>query len=219
MITKLKELSKDLLLAILAGISISVGCVVFLSVSETSKIVGGLLFTVGLFIIVNFDFNLFTGKVCYALDNKPEYLIRLVVIWLGNAVGAVLVALILRLTRLDSLIPTCQALVGVKMADGYLSLFILGFFCNMLIYLAVHGYKFFKNPVAQTVALFFGVSIFVICGFEHCVADMFYFAFVGNVTGDTILRLLIITLGNIVGGLFIPALMKVAALLTEKKKD
>ena len=77
---------KTFLLAVLAGMSISIGGMVFLSCE--SKVVGAILFTIGLFTVCTFGFNLFTGKVCYALDNKPSYILDLVLIWLGNFAGS-----------------------------------------------------------------------------------------------------------------------------------
>jgi len=206
---------KDFLLAICAGLSISIGCVAFLA--SGNKIVGALFFVIGLFMVCNFNFNLFTGKVCYAFDNKPIYLGKLAIIWLGNFAGACVAALAVGATRLDGLLASAQTIVQTKMDDSLLSLFVLGIFCNILIYLAVHGYKNFDNAIAKTLALVFGVSVFVLCGFEHCVADMFYFVFAGAWSWSMVLRLLIITLGNIVGGLLFPAIFKLTGYLDKKQ--
>lgn len=210
------QLLSDYLFGIMAGISISMGGIAFLS--SGNKIVGALFFTIGLFMVLVFKFNLFTGKVCYALDNKPNYILRLIVIWLGNFTGAVLIGAVLSLTRLNSLQEACVALANIKLNDSVISLFILGVFCNMLIYLAVHGFNNFENPFFKVLALFFGVSVFVLCGFEHCVADMFYFAFASSWSWAMLGRLLIITLGNIVGGLLIPAIVKLYRFLDGKAK-
>ena len=199
-------LSKDLILGIMAGMCISIGCVAFLSSGD--KVVGSLFFVVGLFMILNLDFNLFTGKVCYALENKPFYILRLLFIWIGNFLGALVSALLIGVTRLKGLKEACEGIVNTKLNDSLVSLFVLAIFCNILIFLAVYGYKNFDNIIAKTLALIFGVSVFVLCGFEHCVADMFYFCFAGAWTGKMLLALLIITLGNIVGGLFIPLVIK-----------
>lgn len=207
---------KEFLLAILAGISISIGCVAFLS--SGNKIIGSLFFVIGLFMILNFNFNLFTGKVCYALDNKPKYICNLIIIWLGNFVGTLLTALIIKVTRLSSLIESCQTLTQTKLNDSLLSVFFLGILCNLLIYLAVYGYKYFDNIIAKTLALFFGVSVFVLCGFEHCVADMFYFFLAGSWSWTMIGYLLMITLGNIIGGLLLPAITKLTKFLDNKSK-
>ena len=67
-------------------------------------------------------------------------------------------------------------------------------------FVAVDGYKRTKNPVI----LFMGVGAFILRGFERCVADMFYFSVAEPWTPDTALRVLVITLGNSLGGLLIP---------------
>ena len=204
----------EFLLAILAGMSISIGCIAFLS--SGNKIAGALFFTVGLFMVCNFKFNLFTGKVCYSLENKPNYILKLLVIWIGNFCGALIMAGLCHATRLTGLMDSAQILVNVKLADNVGSLFVLGIFCNIMIYLAVHGYAKFDNALAKFMALLFGVSIFVLCGFEHCVADMFYFVFVRAWSWEMIGKLVMITLGNIVGGLFIPAMTRLIEYLKAK---
>ena len=213
--SKVKFVLVDLILAMLAGLSISIGCVAFLS--SNNKVIGSLFFVVGLFLVCNFQFNLFTGKVCYALENKPIYIARLLLIWVGNFIGALLVALLIRATRLSSLIPSAQALVNTKLNDNVGSLFILAIFCNILIFVAVYGYSKFENVIAKTLALVFGVSVFVLCGFEHCVADMFYFFFAGAWSWKMLGYLLMITLGNCVGGLLIPASIKLINFLKKEK--
>lgn len=206
------EISKTLLFGILAGASISLGCIA--NLSSGSKIAGALFFVIGLYLVLVFNFNLFTGKVCYSLEQKPSYIAKLALIWLGNLCGAIIMAELVKLTRISTLQATNEAIVNAKLGDNFLSLFVLGIFCNALIYVAVHGFNNFDNPLKQTLALFFGVSVFVLCGFEHCVADMFYFAFAGSYTFDTLLRLLVITAGNVVGGLALPTIF----LLTNKPK-
>ena len=137
------QLLSDFLFAIMAGISISFGGIAFLS--SGNKIVGALFFTIVLFMVLVFKFNLFTGKVCYSLDNKPSYILRLIVIWIGNFVGAALMGLLLQATRLVSLQEACSAIVNTKLSDSLLSLFFLGFLCNVLIYLAVHGFNMISH--------------------------------------------------------------------------
>jgi len=211
------EMLREFLLSMLAGMSISFGCVAFLA--SGSKIAGALFFVVGLFIILNLNFSLYTGKVCYVLDNKPKYLARILWIWFGNVIGAIFMALMVNATRLSSMIETASTIVDTKLNDSLLSLFFLGVFCNILIFVAVYGYKKFDNILAKMVALFFGVSVFVLCGFEHCIADAFYFAFAGAYTGKTLLCLIVITLGNTVGGMLFPAIIKLTEFLQNKKSN
>lgn len=87
---------------------------------------------------------------------------------------------------------------------GWLSLFLLGVLCNIFIYIAVEGFNQNPHQLGKYLSLFFGVMVFILCGYEHCVADMFYFTVAGVWSVDTFLRLLVITLGNAVGGVIFP---------------
>ena len=95
-------------------------------------------------------------------------------------------------------------LCQTKMDDQLLSLFLLGILCNIFIYIGVEGYRTITYEVGKYLALFFGVMVFILCGYEHCVADMFYFSVAGMWNGRSILCLLVITLGNAVGGIIFP---------------
>ena len=83
--------------AILAGMSIAIGGLVFLSVDD--KVIGSALFSVGLFTVCTFGLNLFTGKVCYVFQNDRDYALSLPLIWVGNLIGTGLIALFAGLSR------------------------------------------------------------------------------------------------------------------------
>ena len=192
---------------ILAGLSISIGGTVFLL--SGNKILGAVFFTVGLFCVCAFGFSLFTGKVCYVFDNDKKYAFSLILIWLGNLIGSLLVGLLLLQTRLgpeliEKAAPVCKA----KLEQGYLSAFILAFFCDIMIYIGVEGYKSIPHEFGKYLALFFGVTVFVICGFEHCVANMFYFTVGKAWSVEAVFYLLIMTVGNAAGGGSVPLLRK-----------
>lgn len=192
--------------AILGGACIGFGGTVFLSLDN--KVLGALFFTVGLFVICTFGLNLYTGKVCYIFERDKTYAINVPIIWLGNVVGTGLVALLVHLTRIVPIAEKAVAMCQTKMDDGLLSLFVLGVFCNIFIYIGVEGYNTNPHEVGKYVALFFGVMVFILCGFEHCVADMFYFSVAKMWSGEAILRLLVITVGNAVGGVIFPLVRK-----------
>lgn len=208
----MKKAVSTFILAILAGFCIGLGGNVFLSLLGTNKALGAVLFTVGLFTICTNGFNLFTGKACYILDNKPSYLGTLVVIWLGNIVGAWFMSFLVHQSRLnESYTAAAKGLVETKNADSLLSLFMLAVICNVLIFIAVDGYKNNPHELGKYLALIFGVSVFILAGTEHSVADMYYYAVAGELfTAQGILRILIISLGNAVGGLILPAGKKLA---------
>ena len=188
---------KTFINSILAGLCIGIGGIAYLSISN--PVGGAIFFCVGLFVILNFNFNLLTGKLCYTFSNNIKYFYNLFIILLGNYIGANIIGLSLNLTRLTSLQEKCTNIVNTKLNDSLLSIFILAILCNILIYVAVEGFKS-ENTLTKYLSLFFGVSVFVVCGFEHSVADMFYFSFALNYTGRAFLVLLIVILGNFVGG-------------------
>ena len=200
------KLFKVFLSGILAGLSIGLGGVAFLSLE--SKVIGAAVFTVGLFTVCTMGFNLYTGKVCYAFDNDAAYAKNLPVIWLGNLCGAGLTAFFVSMTRNAGIAEKAMALCAAKLDDSLVSLFFLGLLCNIFIYIAVEGYKNNPHEAGKYLSLFFGVMGFILCGTEHCVADMFYFWMAGAWSGQAILRILVITLGNSVGGVLLPLARK-----------
>lgn len=185
--------------AVMAGAAVAFGGTVFLALEN--KVIGAGLFTVGLFLVCEYGFHLFTGKVCSALRSGLRYALDLPVIWGGNFVGAWLTARIILLTRMASLSKKALALSNVKAGDSLVSLFFLGALCNVFIFIAVDGFNKFRDDIGRYLALFFGIMVFILCGFEHCVADMYYFSLAGALNGRTLLCLTAITAGNACGGI------------------
>ncbi len=184
--------------ALLAGMCIGFGGAIFLSVEN--RVVGAALFTVGLFSVCVFGFALFTGRVCYAPENGRAFALGLPLIWLGNLAGTGAAALFVRLSRISPISSRATELCAVKLDDSMLSLFLLGALCNIFIYIAVEGYKSCPHEAGRYLALFFGVMGFILAGTEHCVADMFYF-WLSGWSIDAAVRVLVITLGNALGGI------------------
>lgn len=188
----------------IAGICISIGCIVNLSCDN--KYIGAILFAVGLYSICVCDFNLFTGKVCY-LDNITD-LIR---IWIWNYIGCIAIALICIPTKLFNLSEKANTMCLNKLSETPLETFILGILCNVLIYFAVEGYK---NK--QSILLIFSVAVFILCGFEHCVANMFYFslATLSHLSIKSIILsmefIFVNTLGNATGGICMKHILRLS---------
>lgn len=201
------KFTKAFISASLAGIMIGLGGTVFLSIEN--KILGALFFTVGLFTICTMGFNLFTGKVCYVFSNGKEYALLLPFIVLGNLFGTWAVASLVRCTRISAISGLAQKLCEVKLNDSLLSIFILSVFCNVLIYIAVDGYKNCPHELGKYLALFFGVMVFILCGFEHCVANMFYISMAEMWSEQAVLFIVVNIVGNTSGGIVIPLLRKI----------
>jgi formate/nitrite transporter FocA (FNT family) len=193
---------KTFISAILAGACIAFGGIAFLSVE--SKVLGAMLFTVGLFCVCTFGLNLYTGKVCYVFQKDKAYALNIPVIWLGNLAGTAIVATMVQATRIAGIAEKAAGMCDTKLDDSMLSIFILSMLCNIFIYIGVEGYN--KNPheVGKYLALFFGIMVFILCGFEHCVANMFYFSMASMWSGKTVLYLIVMTVGNAAGGVIFP---------------
>jgi formate/nitrite transporter FocA (FNT family) len=197
--------------AIAAGLCIGVGGTVYLMCS--SKLLGAFLFAIGLLTILLFKFKLFTGMAGYILENKPSYLIDLVITWFGNLGGTCLVAWLISKTRLTFNLE----FIETKLADTWYSLLILGIFCGLLMFIGVSCFKYCAGKMDNIFALVMPVlcvAVFILAGFEHCIADMFYFALSGKLA-EGLPSLLIITAGNILGGILIP----VVNLINKELKD
>ncbi len=195
--------------AVLAGIFIGLAGTVYLSVPD--KFAGAFLFGFGLLTIVCCSFKLYTGAIGYLVNQGRKagsYTVMLAVIWTGNWIGTWLVGASLRCSRAGAeLSRKAASLCSAKVADDWISLLVLGFFCGMLMYLAVESFRR-KNelPVpAPVLMVFLCVMVFILSGFEHCIADMFYFSAAGAWNADSLKTILIITAGNSLGGFLLPA--------------
>ena len=197
-----------LIKSILAGIMIGIGGTIYLSLDN--KIVGSILFAIGLFIIVVYSFNLYTGKIGYLINNfNKKYISELIITLIGNFIGTLFVGFILKYTRIYTMISEkAKTLADIKLNDTLISILILSFFCGILMYLAVNTYKEVKD-IGKYLAVFLGVIVFILCGFEHCIANMYYFTVSSTWSLNTLLYLLVMILGNSLGGILIPLCNKV----------
>lgn len=199
----------DFLYAIMAGAFIAMGGVVFLSLNN--KIVGAFMFSLGLFAGCTLKYNLFTGKVGYLFNNDVKtYLPWCLMVWVGNLVGSIIVAELVRLTRVaPGIIEKSTKLVQVKADDSLISLFVLGIFCNIMVVHAVDQYLNNPHEVGKYLGIVMSIMVFILCGFEHCIADMFYIQMARMWNSQTIIALIVITLGNILGGILIPTMRNI----------
>lgn len=203
-----ESLRREFFLAIAAGVCIALGGTAYLSVEN--QIIGALFFTVGLFAIVTNGFSLFTGRACFLLENPPAYLVKMGVIWLGNFVGAALIGYTVGATRIAGVAERAAALVETKLADTPWSIFLLAMGCNLLLYVAVTGFEKNEHELGKYIGLFLGVGGFILCGFEHCIANMFYFSAANAWNLHAFCYLLIMTAGNMAGAIVIPLLRRAA---------
>lgn len=197
----MKKYLEFLIKGIYAGVLIGMGGVAYLAIEN--KIVGSFIFSFGLLTVCMYSLNLYTGKVGYVLQNKASYLIELFISLLGNFIGTFVVGNLIRLTRFKNYIDTAKNIVNIKLNDNLLSIFILAIFCGMIMYIAVNNYKKSKDVLGKYITIFMGIMAFILCGFEHCVANMFYFSIAGVYSSKAFLYLLVMILGNSLGSILI----------------
>lgn len=200
-----------------AGLLISVGGFVYLSTKTASPYLAAFLFSIGLSSIIAFKLYLFTGKIGYVLENEKGYLIDLAVCYLGNVIAAILGGYLLTLTRVD-LTAVSTALAQVKLGDNPLSVFILSVFCGMMIFLAVEVQKTELHPVWKLFGTIMPVMVFILSGFEHCIANVFYYSYANAWNVKTVLYVLLTTVGNGIGSIILWAIFKGAKNITDTSK-
>ena len=198
------KLVKNLFSAVLAGIMISFGGAVYLACVAIEKApLGAIMFSLGLSVILIMGFLLFTGKTAYLLENKPSYIPYLCTIWLGNILGCMLMGTLVMIAK-PNLAETAKTICEAKLTQSWWQTVILGALCGILVYIAVDFFKSDndKKSLPKYILVFTCVPAFIICGFEHSVADMFYFAASSayslySVKG--IVYILLVSLGNLIG--------------------
>ena len=182
---------------------IAIGGTVFLSIEN--KVIGASLFSIGLFGVLIYNLNLYTGKIGYLITNfNLKYIKVLIITLIGNFIGACSVGFILRYTRIyDKIYEKSLILANTKLNDNILSIFILSIFCGLLMYYAVNGFKK-QTDFGKYLVVYLGVAVFILCGFEHCIANMYYFSVADIWSLKTLGYTGIMVLGNSLGSFIIP---------------
>ncbi len=194
---------------ILAGLMIGIGGTVLLSVG--GGIPGACFFTIALLIICYRGYSLYTGKIGFmAYNHKGSDFVTLLTGLFGNVIGTLLSGLAVSFALSDRA-KLAKTMCETKLDDDLVGVFIKAIFCGILMYLAVAVFKENKSPLA----IFFCVPVFILSGFEHSIADMFYFFTARIFSLEMLIFLIIVILGNTVGGLLFPML----TLLKGEKKE
>ena len=195
----------------MAGLLLSICCAVNLSAGNSFA--GAFLFSLGLFAIMELHLGLYTGKVGYLVVKRPKYAGEVTITLISNAIGAFFGGWLLSITRFGGMLGVRSVeIMRGKMYDTPISMFLLSMFCGILIFIAVEGDKKCTQADDHVGALFttlIPVMIFIICGFNYCIADMGYFELSGFKNADkAILYFAMAILGNGVGCMIIPIMKR-----------
>lgn len=242
-------LRRTMFLSFLAGVFIALAAVGSNMIGHSfrdigiAKYLGGLIFPTGLILVVVAGAELFTGNnlisvACLAKKVKwTVYAKNLLLVWLGNLVGSVFIALLIYFSgQLDYSAGALGAytlkVAVMKVNLTFIQAFTSAVMCNMLVCLAVWMAYAAKDIAGKCLVIFFPIWLFIACGFEHSVANMYYLSsgllstlhpvyietaqmLYGLTPGQLaeltvesmfIVNLIPVTLGNLVGGgLFVGA--------------
>ena len=186
------NLLSSLALAVLAGMFIAFGAVLFtfviydspLSVGLT-KLIGGLVFCLDLILVIVAGAELFTGNnlLMMAYVSRKISLEQLLrnwgIVFFGNFIGALIVVILIWLSGHWSTGNSAVGLKALMIANGKVNLGVLpalirGVLCNMLVCLAVWLCFSGRSVTDKILAILFPITAFVALGFEHSVANMYF---------------------------------------------
>ena len=188
----MKEIVDVLRSSVLAGVCIGIAGLGYL---VTRDIIGSVLFAFGLLTVVGYKLKLYTGTAGFIQKGEVG---KLLLILLGNIFGCLLVSLMARMSPLE-VQESAQSVLEGRLAIGPLRGGVLAIGCGFIMTTAVTFARQGNN-----LPLLFGAPLFIVCGFPHCVADVFYyltvpFSFWGEHLGEILLFYVSIVVGNFIG--------------------
>lgn len=209
-------------LALLGGFFIGLGGHGNLVVTQTlgnldagfAKFMGAAVFPVGIIMVIFAGAELFTGNTLIgsAWINGDvrfrDFMVNLGLVFLGNLVGSLLLVVILYYGDMytGALADKAIAVAESKANLTFLQAFMRGILCNVLVAGAVYIQTAAQDAIGKIFALWFPVMLFVLSGYEHVVANMFFIpmgAVLGaklNWTAVIVNNAIPVALGNFVGG-------------------
>ena len=212
--TTKKEFVSFVVMAILSGIMIGIGGSASLLATATlggsGKLIGAFLFTLGIFAIVTFEMRLFTGMVADIPEMKLKNIWKLPVCFLANIIGVGIVTLLVYNTAIGAtLVEQSKNIANAKLnGDWILTGLCSSILCGGLITLSVWSIHHTPHKgLDASIGVMFPILVFAFCGFDHSVANVFYFYLSGafiNSTWQVVCYELICILGNVIGGIVLP---------------
>ena len=222
---------KVLLFGIFAGLAIGLGSFAFtvatsFAVDEQGKVAsewlmtGSALFSIGLILVCVLGLQLYTGKIGVVFDNREklkENAINLPIMLVGNAIGAFALGIVCHFIFMN--VPEVADRIAI-IAQGKIdsnTVFLQGILCGALVYIAVYLYKNLQNYGMKIIGIITAVTLFVYCGFQHCIANMFYFGMDFNWKIEYLWNILIVILTNSIGALLVRCIVHLTAILKTNK--
>ena len=228
----MKKHGKTILFGIYAGMAIGLGGLLnivsnyFLNdPAILGRIIGSLVFPIGLSLVCFLSLNLFTGKIGYVFDNDVNYLGFLGLVYIGNIIGSLIMGAWAMVVFKDTAM--YQTALNISAGKLYpldfwtlVKAFAGSVLCGVLVYIAIFCYKTFKKIYLKLIGIFLAIGLFVFLKFDHCIANMFYFSFSWSWgSGYSYLNISIVTLGNSLGAIALNEGIKAGKKLFKKNEE
>ena len=172
------------------------------------SLIGGVLFSLGIYTIVVYEMRLFTGMVADIPHIGLKNSWQLPVCFIFNILGVAFVALLVYASPVGAtVIPQAKALISAKLnAENWgIKSFCSAILCGLLITISVKSVRYApQKGLNVTVGVLFPIIVFAFCGFDHSVANMLYFYYLGECSWRVVGYILLSVAGNVVGGGFLP---------------
>lgn len=208
------ELIVFCLMALVSGMVIGIGGASSLLSANlfgtAGKLIGACMFSLGIYTIVVFEMRLFTGMIADIPTLGVKNSWQLAVCFLCNAIGVAITSVFVYYSYIgETVVAQASNLMSAKLnANGWwFSGFCSSVLCGALISISVKANKYAPaKKVSSTVGVLFPIIVFAFCGFDHSVANMMYFYYLGEISWRVVGYILLSILGNIIGGVFLPAI-------------
>jgi formate/nitrite transporter len=219
-------LLSQLILSVLGGAFIGMGALLYVLVHADEglgfaarQLTAGLSFCIGMLLVVVAGAELFTGNNLIVMARAQgaigsgEVLRNWAIVFAGNLVGTAGLALLVWLSRHPDMNGGAIGRDYVHIAETKAALPFMvalwrGILCNALVCLAIWMSYAGRSVIDKAVAIVFPIAAFVACGFEHCIANLYYFAMALLLAPDSSVLLLdgmlrnivAVVIGNVIGG-------------------
>lgn len=214
---KLREFFNYCIISFFAGMMVVLGALGnLLAIANGEKLLGSVFFSFGLFFTVLFSLKMYTGMTYNLVKFKLRDWYKLVTCFIGNALGVFFICFLASYTTLGKDITLLsQQIMANKFEVGYLNAFCSSILCGILIDVSIKSYSIAPTKgLSGSVGVMLPVIIYVYLGLDNSVANWNYIFLAKSWTSECLIYVLLTIVGNIIGGVFFSAGLKLIA-----KKD
>ena len=181
--------------SIAAGILI--GLASYANVCIENKYIAAFLFSFALLTICQLDLSLYTGKIAYV---KLETVLEMVKILIGNLLGVYIISFVINVVIPPDTVIRARYLLETKLSLSLSQICYSSLLCGIIIFLVTYNFKLQHGNISSIVTLVLGIALFVLCKFDHCIADFSYVMLAGNLDSNLLDKVKLIMMSSFYNG-------------------